>query len=87
MIGPQDIAAFAVENKEYMEAATQFRRRAERGLPDDRWADGSAGMLDVAKGIWAMEKALDMFAVAASEMMEAQKEASRVSMALGEPKN
>lgn len=54
MITQDDIEAFAADNARSIEAAFEFARRAEKGLPSDRWADGAEGDKEVAKGIRAI---------------------------------
>ena len=65
MIGPDDIAAFEAA----IEPAKEFRRRAEKGLPSDRWADGDTGMKAVAAGICAMEQLIKIYADASANML------------------
>lgn len=76
MIGPEDIAAFEAA----MEPAKEFRRRAEKGLPPDRWADGDVGMRGVAVGINAMEQMLQIYAEASANMLEEIRRANREAM-------
>ena len=68
MIGPDDIAAFAEDQADNIAAAREMRRRAEKGLPVDRWGSEDA-MFAAAKGIYAMEKMLEIYAAASVEMM------------------
>ena len=53
MIGPDDIDAFRDKNAEAIAQASEYARRAEKGLPVDRWASARQAHL-VAKGIRAL---------------------------------
>lgn len=55
MITAQDIEAFADENGAAMAMAAKFARRAQRGLPPDRWAT-THEMHQVAHGIAALHR-------------------------------
>ena len=81
-----DINAFAEQNETAMKAADEYARRAEKGTPSDRWADGSNGEHLVAQGIHAKNRMLEMFASVTLELIQAQKDAGSLSMALGEPR-
>lgn len=68
MIGPDDIAAFAEQHADHIEAARELRRRAEKGLPVDRWGSEDA-MFAAARGIYAMEQLLTIYADASANML------------------
>lgn len=59
MINESDIEAFREDNEAALKAAHEYARRAQKGLPADRWCDGSAGARLVAQGIHAMNQILD----------------------------
>lgn len=50
-----DMNDFTEENKAALDAADKFARRARRGLPSDRWTDGTNGASLVAEGIAAYQ--------------------------------
>ncbi len=79
MIGPDDIAAFAAENADHIEAAKEMRRRAEKGLPVDRWGSEDA-MFAAAKGIYAMEQLLAIYADASANMLAEIQRANKEAM-------
>jgi len=64
LITQDDIEAFAEKNERPMSAALEFARRAQKGLPSDRWADGASGDQDVAQGIAALFEQNQMLASA-----------------------
>lgn len=51
MISQDDIDA--------MSEASEYRRRAEKGLPEDRWANGASGAKIVARGISVFERLIE----------------------------
>ena len=55
------------------EAATEFVRRADKGLPSDRWADGSEGMQLVVDGIRERDRRLLIISEALQEAMERER--------------
>ena len=59
MINETDIDAFAEDNQEAIAAAAEYVRRAEKGLPPDRFTDGATGAKLVARGIHAMQCIMD----------------------------
>lgn len=76
MIGPEDISAFEAA----IAPAKEFRRRAEKGLPSDRWADGDEGMRAVAIGIAALERLVLTYAEASANMLEEIRRANTDAM-------
>jgi hypothetical protein len=54
MIGPDDIAAFEEAQADNLDAAAEYNRRMMKGLPTDRFTDGAAGAVKVARGIAAL---------------------------------
>ena len=56
MIGPDDIQAFYDRWGPSIDAAHEYARRKEKGIPPDRWSDGTAGAVNVANGIRAMQQ-------------------------------
>lgn len=55
MINETDLDAFAEDNADALQAASEYVRRAEKGLPPDRFCDGATGAKLVARGIYAMQ--------------------------------
>ena len=68
-----DLADFEEEHAAALEAAREYRRRWRKGLPYDRWADGTAGAVQVARGIEAMEKIMLMQADTMAWMLTQEK--------------
>lgn len=62
------LTAFQKSQVDYLEAANTFVRRFNKGLPPDRWTNGSNGMEMVARGIIAQQKLLAMLNEVALEM-------------------
>lgn len=83
MLTREDIDAFEAEHSRDIEAAKTYTRRAKKGLPSDRWADGADGCLRVARGIDAQSRLLDVFARTTAEMAQIIKEIGEQSMGLG----
>ncbi|MEL6362371.1 MAG: hypothetical protein AAFR21_14940 [Pseudomonadota bacterium] len=73
MITSEDIEAFAVYNREALDAADEFVRRSEKGIPSDRWADGESGLQLVAQGIHAQQALLNVVSDTLRMMIEEQK--------------
>jgi hypothetical protein len=71
MIGLDD---FRPEHQAALDAAAKFRKRAEKGIPPDRWADGTAGQRLVAQGIAIMEGLLETQADVIRAMIEADRQ-------------
>lgn len=61
-----DLSDFEAEHAEALAQANEYARRAEKGLPEDRWATTRQQHL-VAKGIRAMQQIMHMQA----EVLEA----------------
>lgn len=55
MLDAEQIDAFAEDNADALQAASEYVRRAEKGLPPDRFCDGATGAKLVARGIYAMQ--------------------------------
>lgn len=85
MISQDDIDAFADERGPDIKAAAEFVRRAEKGLPPDRWSDGEIGAQSVAKGIRALFEMNQMvsgaFLTIWEEKMQAAQDATRLHRA------
>lgn len=77
---PDDIDAFAVHNRDALAAADEYVRRAEKGLPSDRWCDGHAGAVLVARGIKAYRRMSELFSDAWLERDRMDAERSANSM-------
>lgn len=82
MIGPDDIAAFSESNAEALEAATEYARRAAKGLPADRFTDGTHGARLVAQGIMAQQRIMAMQTAALMDLFGAMKQAGDDAMRL-----
>ena len=67
MISQDDIDAMA-ENEPAIEAADTFLKRAARGLPFDRWCDGSNGGRMVAAGIMEYQRRLAVMTETAANL-------------------
>lgn len=78
MIGPDDIAAFADEQEDGLKAAHEFARRAGRGLPPDRWYDGTAGAEAVAAGIWTQAQMIALLSGAFIDLWNEKQNATRL---------
>lgn len=82
MIGPDDIAAFEDDNADAIAAASEYARRAAKGLPADRFADGAKGAMLVARGIHAYQVIMaiqtEALAVMASELQQRGSDAMRL---------
>jgi hypothetical protein len=69
-----DLDDFRPEHQAALDAAAEFRRRAAKGLPSDRFADGHAGMVLVARGIAIMEGLLETQADVIRAMLDAERQ-------------
>lgn len=69
-----DLSDFREEHQAALDAASEFRKRAERGLPPDRWADGTAGQRRVAHGIAIMEWIMEAQADAILALMDEKRQ-------------
>ena len=56
-----DIDKFLTTNKKALKAAEAYSKRANRGLPSDRWTDGIDGAHLVADGISAQIRLLALY--------------------------
>ena len=59
---PADISEIEARYARSIEAAREYARRAKKGLPADRWADGRKGEGMVADGIVALLWQVDFLA-------------------------
>lgn len=82
MIGPDDIDAFEADNADAIAAASEYARRAAKGLPADRFADGADGAMLVARGIHAYQVIMavqtDALAGMAQELQDRGTDAMRL---------
>lgn len=60
MINADDIQAFSEDNADAIAAASEYARRAAKGLPADRFADGANGAMLVARGIHALQVVMSL---------------------------
>jgi hypothetical protein len=82
MITADDITAFQETNAEALQAASEYARRAEKGLPPDRWTDGTHGARMVAQGIAARDRIIAMQTAALVDLYEAMRQAGTDAMRL-----
>jgi hypothetical protein len=82
MIDADAIEAFREANEPAIEAATEYARRAEKGLPSDRWTDGTHGARMVAQGIAARDRIIAMQTAALVDLYEAMRQAGTDAMRL-----
>jgi hypothetical protein len=82
MISVEDIEAFEANNSECLAAASEYARRANKGLPSDRWADGTTGAVMVAQGIIAQQRIMAMQTAALVDLYEAMRKAGTDAMRL-----
>jgi hypothetical protein len=73
MTPQEQLDEFYSRNSKPIAAALEYARRAEKGIPPDRWSDGTAGALDVARGIRAQEVIMSLMADAMQQMIEAER--------------
>lgn len=78
MINQDDIAAFADQAEPAIKAAREFARRAEKGLPADRWYDGTTGAEAVARGIKAQTVMIEMLSGAFLAIWQEKNDATRL---------
>lgn len=83
------LVQYAEQNKQFTDAALEYARRAQKGLPADRFANGTDGERMTALGIDALRKygahaamVADMWRDLAMELMEQQKRAGIDAMRL-----
>jgi len=77
-----DLDDFRPEHAAALAAAAEFRRRAEKGIPADRWADGTAGAALVAQGIAIMEGLLETQADVIRAMLAEKRQSGIEAMGL-----
>ena len=82
MISADDITAFEEANADALQAASEYARRAQKGLPSDRWADGTTGAVMVAQGIIAQQRIIAMQTAALVNLYEAMRKAGTDAMRL-----
>lgn len=82
MITADDIAAFQEDAAAALEAANEYARRAQKGLPPDRFTDGTTGALMVARGIIAQQRIIAMQTAALVDLYEAMRKAGTDAMRL-----
>jgi hypothetical protein len=70
MLDADQIDAFREDTADAIDAAMTYRKRAKKGLPADRWADGATGARLVAQGIHALECIIAMQTAALEDMLE-----------------
>ena len=87
MLSQADIDAFQEANAPALEAAAKYVKGAEKGLPSDRWADGTAGAKLVAQGIKAQMQIMAMLTETIAAMSAQAMEQGRESMGLGNGKD
>lgn len=75
MLTQDDITAFSEANADALEAANEYARRAAKGLPADRYTDGTQGARLVAQGIAAYQRILHMQTAAILNMLDAARQA------------
>ena len=82
MLDAEQINNWQRDNADALQAAAEYVRRAEKGLPADRLCDGAVGALLVAKGIHAqqviMELQADALAALADELRARGSDAMRL---------
>jgi uncharacterized membrane protein len=69
-----DLDAFYSRNSKAIATASEYARRAEKGIPSDRWADGTEGAALVARGIRAQEVIMSMLSEALGAMIAADRQ-------------
>lgn len=82
MVTADDIETFKQYNAEALEAASEYARRAAKGLPADRYADGTQGAYLVAQGIAARDRIIAMQTAALVELFDAMRQAGTEAMQL-----
>lgn len=75
------VEQFFHETEAAREAAVEYVRRWQKGLPADRWTKGSDGAALVAEGIRAWIHLARMNAAALEALLEAERERGREAMA------
>jgi hypothetical protein len=82
LITADDIAAFQEANEPAIKAATEYARRAEKGIPSDRWTDGTHGARLVAQGIAAQQHIMAMQTAALVALYGAMQASGAAAMEL-----
>lgn len=80
MITAEDIEAFRDANEEHEKTADEYARRWRKGLPSDRWCDGSQGAASVAMGIAAKNAKITMLTEALVRLWNEKQEAGNLAM-------
>nr|WP_309504263.1 hypothetical protein [uncultured Roseovarius sp.] len=78
MIGPDDIDAFRADNEDALKASYEYARRADKGIPHDRWTDGITGARLVAQGIKAQAEMVEMLSNAFLTILAEKQNAGRI---------
>ena len=86
-IGPEDIDEFRRRWGPSLDAANEFARRKEKGIPPDRWSDGTAGAVLVANGIRAMQQIMAWQTEALEALLRPSYEATGVFDRHGNERN
>jgi hypothetical protein len=82
MLTQDDITAFQEDAATALAAADEYARRAQKGLPPDRFTDGTTGALMVARGIIAQQRIIAMQTAALVDLYEAMRKAGTDAMRL-----
>lgn len=69
--------------REPIQAARKYARRSRKGLPADRWCDGTDGAQMVARGIEAQAEMIEALASAFTSLWTEKIDAGAESMGLG----
>lgn len=80
MITADDITAFENDNATALQAASEYARRAAKGIPADRWTTGTHGARLVAQGITAQQRIMAMQTAALVGLYEAMQAAGDEAM-------
>lgn len=80
MISAEDIEAFADDNADATVAIDEAIRRAEKGLPYDRWFDGTSGAKLSMRGAWAYRRTAKIWQAIALSLIEERETLSKASM-------
>lgn len=59
-------------------AAREFARRGDKGIPPDRWYDGTDGLRQVVRGIQAQAQMIEMLADAFTTLYAEKRDATRL---------
>lgn len=80
MIGPDDIEAFEKYHGDAMKAADEAMRRRKKGLPSDRWYDGTDGADLAWRGAEAYRRITELYRDAVLLMISQQYQAGLDAM-------